>query len=296
MHFTDAEVGLYMRLLCTQWNTGSIPDDDEELRTYSRGDTPLARVKAKFQKGTDGRLRNERLEKVRAERLAFIEKCSIAGKSGGRPGKGSERVPFPRKSSNDNGSGRLSEKGQKGTITSPSPISDLRSPSPTPISDLPSTPKPPTPFDRFWHAYPRKTAKADAERAWRKGKLDGKVEEILKAIATQAAGWEWQKDNGQFIPYPATWLNRQQWLDEVKPGFTNGTHSQNNRNGTRPTTGDEQRQLGIPEPTGPTLGELRRRKRQSPDTLATSPDRAGGNHAGSAGDGNGNGNVVPAGA
>ena len=26
---------------------------------------------------------------------------------------------------------------------------------------------------------------------------------------------DWQKDNGQFIPYPATWLNAKGWEDEV---------------------------------------------------------------------------------
>lgn len=25
---------------------------------------------------------------------------------------------------------------------------------------------------------------------------------------------QWRKDNGQFIPYPATWLNQERWEDE----------------------------------------------------------------------------------
>ena len=31
----------------------------------------------------------------------------------------------------------------------------------------------------------------------------------------QAKSEQWQADGGKFIPYPATWLNRQGWLDEL---------------------------------------------------------------------------------
>ena len=27
---------------------------------------------------------------------------------------------------------------------------------------------------------------------------------------------QWKKDNGKFIPYPATWLNQERWTDEIK--------------------------------------------------------------------------------
>ncbi len=28
---------------------------------------------------------------------------------------------------------------------------------------------------------------------------------------------DWRKDNGKFIPYPATWLNAKGWEDEYEP-------------------------------------------------------------------------------
>ena len=108
MHFTDAEVGLYMRLLCLQWSAGSIPDDDSELATYGKGNTPLARVKLKFKKGRDGLLRNERMESVRQKQIEFRQKQAENGKLGGRPSKPkpnpslSQAYPRPNPTANPN--------------------------------------------------------------------------------------------------------------------------------------------------------------------------------------------------
>lgn len=82
LKFSDAELGLYMRLLCAQWNEGSLPDDDDELLSYGRGRTPLGRVKSKFEKSIDGRLRNVRMEKVRDEQEAFRKAMAERGRAG----------------------------------------------------------------------------------------------------------------------------------------------------------------------------------------------------------------------
>jgi uncharacterized protein YdaU (DUF1376 family) len=82
LKFSDAELGLYMRLLCAQWNEGSLPDDDEELLSYGRGRTPLNRVKAKFNTCADGRLRNARMERVRKEQEEYRENRRESGKLG----------------------------------------------------------------------------------------------------------------------------------------------------------------------------------------------------------------------
>lgn len=73
-------------------------------------------------------------------------------------------------------------------------------------------------FDAFWKAYPKKKAKGAALSAW--NKLNGSrppLETLLSAIAAQRAGHDWQKDGGQFIPFPATWLNQRRWDDEAGP-------------------------------------------------------------------------------
>jgi hypothetical protein len=70
-------------------------------------------------------------------------------------------------------------------------------------------------FDVFWQAYPRKTAKADARKAWCKLAPDAALQaEILEALAWQVRQPQWVKDGGEFIPYPATWLRGERWADE----------------------------------------------------------------------------------
>lgn len=73
-------------------------------------------------------------------------------------------------------------------------------------------------FDKFWAAYPRKVSKPQAKSAWKKLRVDEEMlEEILASLEKWKASYGWQKNNGQFIPYPATWLNNHQWEDDVQP-------------------------------------------------------------------------------
>ena len=39
----------------------------------------------------------------------------------------------------------------------------------------------------------------------------------MDSLAKHATCHDWLKDNGQFIPHAATWLNGKRWNDEVKP-------------------------------------------------------------------------------
>lgn len=81
--------------------------------------------------------------------------------------------------------------------------------------------KPLTPFpnfDTFWTFYPRKLGKAAALKAWIKLQPDDALlDTILKAITVAKQSPAWLKDNGQFIPHPASWLNGKRWEDELTP-------------------------------------------------------------------------------
>lgn len=71
-------------------------------------------------------------------------------------------------------------------------------------------------FDVFWKAYPKKRSKDAALRRWTAMKPDaGLLETMLVAIEQQKKSEQWLKDDGQFIPYPATWLNAGGWKDEL---------------------------------------------------------------------------------
>lgn len=69
-------------------------------------------------------------------------------------------------------------------------------------------------FDEFWKAYPKKKAKDDARKAFDKRKPTRQLlDSMLAAIREQSRSTDWTKDGGQFIPYPATWLNDGRWQD-----------------------------------------------------------------------------------
>ena len=70
-------------------------------------------------------------------------------------------------------------------------------------------------FTQFWAAYPRHTAKAEALKAFKKIDPDDELLlKMLSAIQQQRNSSQWTRDNGQYIPHPATWLNQRRWEDE----------------------------------------------------------------------------------
>lgn len=70
-------------------------------------------------------------------------------------------------------------------------------------------------FNRFWAAYPRKTAKQQALKVWEKLKPDEDLlSKILASLECQKKSVQWTKDGGQYIPYPTTWLNGRRWEDD----------------------------------------------------------------------------------
>jgi predicted transcriptional regulator len=92
-------------------------------------------------------------------------------------------------------------------------------------------------FAEFWAAYPKKLGRGAAEKAF--GKLQSPSEllpVLLAAIAAQKATTQWQRDNGQFIPYPATWLNHRRWEDDIASLNITDPGRPGHHNPQRPTT------------------------------------------------------------
>lgn len=74
-------------------------------------------------------------------------------------------------------------------------------------------------FSQFWSIYPKHIGKQKAISAWKKLKPDAElIDVILRSVDVQKQSEQWQKDNGQFIPLPATWLNGKRWEDEIPIG------------------------------------------------------------------------------
>lgn len=72
-------------------------------------------------------------------------------------------------------------------------------------------------FAEFWQQYPKKVAKPDALKAWRKVKPSGRLlADLMAGLAIHKVSDQWRKNGGEFIPHPATWLNKRRWEDEIQ--------------------------------------------------------------------------------
>jgi hypothetical protein len=68
-------------------------------------------------------------------------------------------------------------------------------------------------FEDFWLAYPRKVGKEAARKAFEKAPVDSwRIIEGAKRLSADP-----YLPAKQFVPYPATWLNRAGWDDEPYP-------------------------------------------------------------------------------
>jgi hypothetical protein len=71
-------------------------------------------------------------------------------------------------------------------------------------------------FEQFWKIYPRHEVKLKARKAFERiNPSENVLRDMLQWIEQAKYSQQWQ--NPQYIPHPATWLNRRQWEDDVPP-------------------------------------------------------------------------------
>jgi uncharacterized protein YdaU (DUF1376 family) len=199
---TPAEEGAYIRLLAYAWSTEDcgLPDDDEELSRLSRlgedwfkgGSTTVRRC---FFKNGD-RLYNKRLLEEQKKQILWREKSKQGGIKSGKIRNIDKLI-------------------KEGSLNHPSsaPVEPLGNISSSSSSSI-KPPIVPHDFDVFWKAYPKKIGKGAALKSWKKNSHPS-IEKILVALEIQKGSEQWKKENGQFIPNPATWLNQGRWEDEI---------------------------------------------------------------------------------
>jgi len=69
-------------------------------------------------------------------------------------------------------------------------------------------------FTSFWNAYPKKVGKGAAWSAWKRAKPPA-TSILLTVLEQQKDSEQWTRENGRFIPHPATWINQKRWDDEI---------------------------------------------------------------------------------
>ena len=233
------DIGKYIRLLCMQHQQGGLTEDD--LEAVCQGSE---RVRAKFELGEDGRYFNARMQTESEKRANYLASQRNNASKGGQArwqkrnnatanatansGANAPDMPqpMPRQCPGENENININKDISNGTDNSSfcSTFSSAQEgQNEGEIEEIEENGEEieenecEKMFAAFWLAYPKKKAKADAHDQWMKMKpTRGLLQTILTAIEAQKKSPEWQKNDGQYIPYPATWLHRRQWEDELE--------------------------------------------------------------------------------
>ena len=135
LEMSQEEVGQFIRLLCHQWNRGSIPVETEKQQRLTGGCVSVD-VLAKFRLCEDGLLRNQRLEAVRSERDRFLQQQSEKGRKSAESRKLASTAVQPDTQPESNSGSTVVEIRLQPEVNSPSP-------SPTPKKKDTAAPKSP---------------------------------------------------------------------------------------------------------------------------------------------------------
>ena len=186
-------VGMYIRLLCLQHQKGHLSEKDMGYicTTY------VEDVYCKFIKDSDGLYFNKRMEDETHKRVMYSEsrRKNIKKRYENKRPKGATYVVHMENEDED----------EDVSINSPEDVKTKK--------DIT-----PAAFGEFWKLYPKRVGRGAAEKAWKKLSSPKTTLELIRAaLEWQVKTEQWQKDNGQFIPMPATYLNQQRWLDERPP-------------------------------------------------------------------------------
>ena len=187
--WTDEEFGCYVRLLLEQWDKLYLPNPYQnsttELPNFQRLLMIAPSVKKNWDlvgdkfKQVDGGLQNENMEIIREKRQKFKKKQRDNVLNRYQPPTKALPLEIEKEIERKRGVGKKET------------------------------------FDVFWLSYPKKRAKGDAMKAWYRLELtDELIKKIHESLENQKKHPDWIKDDGQFIPYPASWLNGQRWSDE----------------------------------------------------------------------------------
>jgi uncharacterized protein YdaU (DUF1376 family) len=137
IEMSQEEVGQFIRLLCHQWNRGSIPVETEKQQRLAGGCVSVD-VLAKFDYCEDGLLRNNRLESVRTEKGKFLQSQSEKGKLSAEK----RRLEALERQSQSNQNPTAVE-----PVLQPDGQPKFNSPSPSPTPNKKDTAAPKSPWD-----------------------------------------------------------------------------------------------------------------------------------------------------
>lgn len=106
-------------------------------------------------------------------------------------------------------------------------------------------------FEEFWKAYPprRKVAKHTCREKWKANNLEAIAPRIIGAVRILAASADWKKDDGQYVPMPATFINQHRWEDVAQEV------AENAREAPKELSPDERHALAVKNATATKIAQ-----------------------------------------
>ncbi|MEK7952804.1 DUF1376 domain-containing protein [Luteolibacter soli] len=226
--FTAEQAGAYIRFLCYQWEHGALPDDIETLaRLGGCHGNAVASVRAKFDVGADGLLRNARLEQIRNEQKAFRDRQSQNAKNGWEKRN--------KKTDTDATASKRQRGGKKAAHAKPDATAMPNACQNDALHSSNNTPIVPTgdgadsgnlPWDedaeccaRIWEAYdifPRgreRSSKPRVRKAWDAIPKSERPEhdELVDSLGLWRKSEKWTKAGGQYVCTAHVWVKDRKW-------------------------------------------------------------------------------------
>lgn len=203
------ERGYYITLLCMQHQKGHLSEETICFSLGLRSVSEIPIVMSHFRKDEDGKYYQRRMEEETIKRREYTDSRRENGKKGGRPPKkkGEKEKPYaePYGYRMQNHMGDGNEDINKDVNSNKNRGSGGKE------------------FESFWNAYPRKVGKEAARKSFSKIPKS-EIPNLVPAIENQKQSEQWKKENGRYIPNPATWLNQGRWQDELSQGTPKLTH------------------------------------------------------------------------
>lgn len=213
-HLTEIEDLAYRRMLdwCYLHESG-LPDNVQQVARLVRlrgSEQEIASVLAEFFVLADGSWCQPRIQ---AEIAAYHTKGAKAAASAakrwqkGDPGQTSCQPTGPATGPAGDANAMRTQ-CERNAKQNHEPITNNQQPIKPPAADAACVP-----FEDFWQLYPKKQAKAPAQKAWNKIKPD----QALFNLITNHLATAYQHTELQFVPMPTTYINQQRWLDAILP-------------------------------------------------------------------------------
>lgn len=211
-HLSLIEDAIYSRLLRRYYlQEEALPADVKQVARLAgaRSQEELEAVQAvleEFFTLQDSGWHNKRADEEIARYQAKIEAARENGRRGGRPPKNPQLQEKEPKETQPFSLGSVSETQHKALHT---PDTNLQEEQQEQKHVQPLAAR--CRFADFWAAYPNKKGRQEAEKTWKRRKLDGRCDELIGHVRLMEAhddGWR-----RGYVPMGSTYLNQARWED-----------------------------------------------------------------------------------